>query len=243
MYGFKQLINKPTRTTSTSATIIDLFFTNSSENIVNSDVFITSLSDHNIDTARKINNAKFPTLTVKCRNYKNYDKRLLANEVSLIDWIPEYEATDANVALKYFNHKLKSLFDKHAPISEKSPKSRLCKWLTAELKIDMNNRDRLHQKVQKSRKLADIKDYKKRRNICNNKILKAKANYHREIIDQNSSNPRKLWNAIKIIFPTKTKKFCSSSYNNKDPVKKFSIFFSTIVQDLGAKSFPLMNCT
>ena len=39
MYGFKQLINKPMRTTSTSRTIIDLFLTNSSENIVNSDVF------------------------------------------------------------------------------------------------------------------------------------------------------------------------------------------------------------
>ena len=30
MYGFKQVINKPTRSTSTSATIIDLSFTNSS---------------------------------------------------------------------------------------------------------------------------------------------------------------------------------------------------------------------
>ena len=48
MYGFKQLINKPTRVTSTSATIIDLFFTNSSENIVNSDAFTTSLSDRNM---------------------------------------------------------------------------------------------------------------------------------------------------------------------------------------------------
>lgn len=37
MCGFKQLINKPLKTTSTSATIIDLCFTDSSENIVNSD--------------------------------------------------------------------------------------------------------------------------------------------------------------------------------------------------------------
>ena len=62
MYVFKQLINKPTRTTSTSTTVIDLFFTNSSENIVNSDVFTTSLSDHDmIGVVHKINNAKFPT--------------------------------------------------------------------------------------------------------------------------------------------------------------------------------------
>ena len=122
-----------------------------------------------------------------------------------------YEATEVNVALKYFNHKLKNHFDKHAPISEKRVKSRPCKWLTAELKIEMDSRDKLHRKAQTSGKLADIKEYKKRRSICNNKIRKAKVNYHRELIDQNLSNPRKFWNAIKIIFPAKTKKVCSSS--------------------------------
>ena len=33
-----------------------------------------------------------------------------------------------------------------------------------------------------------MKEYKKRRNICNNKIQKAKANYRRELIGQNLSN-------------------------------------------------------
>ena len=180
----------------------------------------------------KINNAKFPTQTVKCCNYKNHDKQLLVNEVSLIDWMPVYKVSEVNVALKYFNHKLKNLFDKHAPISEKRVKSCPCKWLTVELKIEMDNRDNLHRKAQKSRKLANIKDYKKRRNICNNKIRKTKANYHRELIDQNCSSPRKFWNAIKIIFPTKTKKVCSSSCNKKDFVNKFSVFFSTVAQKL-----------
>ena len=183
----------------------------------------------------KINNAGFPTLAVKCCSYKNYDKKLLVNEVSLIDWMPVYEANDLNVTLKYFNHRLKNLFDKHAPILEKRVKSRPSKWLTAELKIEMDNRDKLHRKAQKSRKLADIKEYKKRRNIYNNKIRKAKANYHRELNDQNLFNPRKFWNAIKIIFPTKTKKVCSSLCNKKDSVNKFSVFFSAIVQNLRAK--------
>ena len=82
-----------------------------------------------IDAFRKINNAKFPTRTVKCRNYKNYDKKLLVNEVSLIDWMPVYKAADINVALKYFNHKLKNLFDKHASILEKRVKSRSYKFV------------------------------------------------------------------------------------------------------------------
>ena len=59
--------------------------------------------------------------------------------------MPVYEATDVNVALKYFNTNSKNHFDKHAPISEKRVKSRPCKWFTAELKID--NRDKLHRKA------------------------------------------------------------------------------------------------
>ena len=124
--------------------------------------FTISLSDHDIIGAvRKINNGKFPTRTVKCHNYKNHDKKLLVNKVSLIDWMPVYEATDVNVVLKYFNHKLKKLFDKHAPISEKRVKSRPCNWLSTEMKFEMDNQNKLRRKVQKSRKLADTKEYKK----------------------------------------------------------------------------------
>ena len=159
-----------------------------------------------LGAVRKINNAKLPTRTVNCRNYENYDIKLLVNELSLIDWMPVYNATNVNVALKYFNHKLKNLFDKHTLILERRVKSRPCKWLTAAVKIKMDNRNKLHRKTQKSRKLADIKEHKKQRNICNNKTRKAKANYHRGPIDQNLSNPKKFWHAIKIIFPTKTKK-------------------------------------
>ena len=76
MHGFKQLTNKPS--VSSSATIIDSFFANSSENIINSDVFTTSLSDHHMSVAvRKINNGKFRTRALYCHNYSNYDKKLV----------------------------------------------------------------------------------------------------------------------------------------------------------------------
>ena len=64
--------------------------------------------------------------------------------------MPVHEATDVNVALKYFYHKLKNLFDKHAPITEKRVKYRPRKWLTAELKIETGNQNKLHRKAQKS---------------------------------------------------------------------------------------------
>ena len=49
------MITKPTRTTETSSTLIDLIITNRPENITNKDVFANSVADHDmIACSRKI---------------------------------------------------------------------------------------------------------------------------------------------------------------------------------------------
>jgi hypothetical protein len=59
LYQFDQLINEPTRVTRTSATMIDLFFTNKPENILQSGVIHLGISDHSLIYAvRKFNSPK-----------------------------------------------------------------------------------------------------------------------------------------------------------------------------------------
>ena len=48
MYQLQQLISEPTRATNTSATLIDLIFTNDSNNIAKSGVIYNGMSDHSI---------------------------------------------------------------------------------------------------------------------------------------------------------------------------------------------------
>ena len=48
LYQFDQLINEPTRVTGTSATGIDLIFTNRAENILNSGIVHVGISDHSL---------------------------------------------------------------------------------------------------------------------------------------------------------------------------------------------------
>ena len=58
-FGLTQLINEPTRTTSTSATLIDLFATTNPRNISRAVVAESCLSDHDmLISVRKINNFK-----------------------------------------------------------------------------------------------------------------------------------------------------------------------------------------
>ena len=73
IFGLKQVITEPTRTTETSSTLTDLIITNCPENITNKGVFPNSIADHDmIACSRKINNICFNQKTIKCRNYTNY---------------------------------------------------------------------------------------------------------------------------------------------------------------------------
>ena len=65
--GFKQLVDKATRTTNISSTLIDLIITNFPDNISFVNVFQTSISDHDmVGCARMVNHIKCPMQTVKC---------------------------------------------------------------------------------------------------------------------------------------------------------------------------------
>lgn len=55
-----QMINKPTRLTKNSQTLIDLIFTNKPDRVTKTYNLITGLSDHNLTlVARKINKSRY----------------------------------------------------------------------------------------------------------------------------------------------------------------------------------------
>ena len=163
-----------------------------------------SLQILSIGAVRKINNFKYPSRTINYRNYTKYDHQKFRNDVSEIDWSPVNNSNDVNVAVTHFNSALRKSIDSNAPLIEKRVKGRECKWLNAEIKSEMNARDQLHRKAQKSAKGNDWSMYKKQRNKCNNLIKKAKATYHRNLIKENATNSRKFWDCIKAVFPSKS---------------------------------------
>ena len=120
IFELKQVITKPTRTTETSSTLIDLIIKNCPENITNKGVFPKSIADHDmIACSRKINNICYNPKTIKCRNYTNYSPEELKSDVAKIDWSPVYDATDVDLAVQYFTSSLQLVFETHAPHVEK----------------------------------------------------------------------------------------------------------------------------
>ena len=202
--GFWQIVKEPTRVTDTSSSLINLVFTNCPVNMTHTFVIISSLSKYNIRTVRKINHLKYPSRAIKSRNYAKYDHQKFCNDVSEIDWSLVFCSNNVNVAFSHFNSKLQEAVDTHAPFIKKEVKGRECKWLNAEIKSEMNSRNQLYRKAQKSRKEKDWTIYKKQHIKFNNLIKKAKVSYHRNLIEDSATNSKKFLSCIKAVLPSKT---------------------------------------
>ena len=73
-FNLRQLIDKETRITKESSTLLDFFATNSPKNVTVAQVIPSTLSDHDLlVVVRKINAGKLPQRSIECRSFSNYD--------------------------------------------------------------------------------------------------------------------------------------------------------------------------
>ena len=107
-----------------------------------------------------------------------------------------------NDAWIFVKEKLNNIYNKHAPLHEKRIKGRNCPWLTHDVSQLKNKRDQLKRKAEKLNKPEVWNSYKKLKNKCTQTIRKAKANYNKNLLIENSNNRQKFWKCIKNIIPT-----------------------------------------
>ena len=118
-HAFLPLINRPTRITQNSATIIDNIFTN---NIGESEcghngILVTDISDHfpifHIWKHTQI--AQSDDTYISSRNYPHVNKLSFQQVLSEIDWSEMYGLSDTQSAFSLFYSRFIKLFDKHFP--------------------------------------------------------------------------------------------------------------------------------
>ena len=96
-FGLTQLINDPTRTASTTTTLIDLFATTNPRNTFQAVVAESCLSDHDmLISVRKINNLKEQPRVIKCRNYAKYDPKIFCSDLKKIPWDTVLSSTNVD---------------------------------------------------------------------------------------------------------------------------------------------------
>ena len=132
-HNLSQLIDRPTRVTAESSTLIDHIYINNSNLYWHAGTLDPSLSDHNlIYTCRKHHEPSKEKVTRFIRNYRNFNAEDFARDIDKIDWSEVQRATDLDEAVALFNFELLCVINKHLPWKTIRARKVSAPWITSE---------------------------------------------------------------------------------------------------------------
>ena len=217
LYSLHQFINKPTRVTETSSTLIDLIFTNCQDRVVCSGVSHVGISDHSLVYAYRKISIGLPNKghsTVTYRKFKHFNSQNFRDDICSQNWGSINLHDDPNSMWCAWKTIFYKVVDKHAPIRTKRVRVAKSPWITSQLKQHMHERDVLKLKASCSNTPADWLNYKKCRNSVNTEIKNAKESYYKKAFHDNAGNSRATWRIANELSARKLKSSNIKEINN-----------------------------
>ena len=239
----RQLIDKPTRVTERSSSLLDHIYVNKSDKVIQHGIISTGLSDHRLVYAvRKCIKPKFKARKISVRSFKNFDHDEFLEEISQIPWSTIESFDHIDDAWSSSKTLFTDIADKHAPVKTITVRGRPAPWVTDDFIAMTWERDHLKHIAEKHGDPLSWDRYRKHRNRVNRECLKLKKSYFTDKVEQNKSDSTKLWKTLKEVLNDKK---CSGIPNvmvdgvtvtEKSSIAKcFNDFFSTIGAKLASK--------
>ena len=202
-FTFLSLINRLTRITQCSATLIDNIFTN---NLCHNDccfqgILVNDVSDHfpvfymNHGCAVQV-----PDECIVSRNFPYQNKIAFHNAIAEIDWGEIYTVTETQSAFSMFHSTFANLFNQHFPKHKITVKYNNRKpWLMDGLKKSIRIKNKLYMKYVKIKSAYYECKYKMYRSRLNRLTKVAECKHYADLLESNKSNLKKMWNILKSI--------------------------------------------
>jgi hypothetical protein len=240
------LITKPTRMTTTSATLIDNIFTNDIANTRTlNGIFFTDISDHLPIFAIVNTNRSTDTIhKIQARVVNKKNMEMFCNKLSNANWDPIVQNDNGKEAFNLFYQYYAKLYDECFPYKTiTSNYSNRKPWLSEGLKKSIKVKNQLYVKQLKTRNMTDTINYKRYRNYLSKLLSITERNHYNELLKQNKQNTRKLWSIIKEVI-NKKKNYSSPSEfkisgkleSKKDVIANaFNCYFNNIGKELAQK--------
>ena len=170
-YGLQQLITEPTRITETSATLINLIFTNCPDKVLCSGVRHIGISDHSmVYVYRKlaINGQSKGHTNITYRNFRSFDRDKFRSDVASQDWDHINNSSNPNDMWNEWKESFLAIVNKHAPLRATRVRARGFPMdLLLGLKKQMHDRDILKLRAIRSKNPNDWVHFKRQRNKVN----------------------------------------------------------------------------
>ena len=201
-HNLHQPITAPTRITSTSSTLIDVFLVSDHHLIKSSGVSNIAISDHLlIHLTLTWKRPKAKSLMITKRSFKHFDRSHFQSDLQNIPWsvLDIFDSPDDK--LYCFEMLFNGCLDDHAPWRTFRSRKKRLPWITPSIlkSIDLRNKLLKHFKQQPCPNTWSI--YKHQRNQVTRLLRDSKKLYFTSLIN-GSAPPSKLWDCLKSALPS-----------------------------------------
>ncbi len=210
--SYRVLIDKPTRITVNSATVIDHFYSNDFVNCIEPGILAADFSDHLatfLHVPSSFNRETEASQTL-IRDMKNFNEENFISDLhnSLVENI-DLSENDTDVLFCSLDNIFSSTVDKHAPLRQKTNselKKALTPWITNGIINSIKHKSKLRLRSVKYKTDENILAYNRYRNFTNRIIIKAKRNYYSEKLKRAMNTSRTTWAIINEVIGKKKNK-------------------------------------
>ena len=162
----------------TSATAIDLIFTNRAENILKAGTVDFGISDHSLIFAvRKCRTHKSQKNSRYYRSYKRFNSNDFLNDLSQVPWETVAQHDNPNVCWRIWSTFFLQVLDLHAPLRCMRVRGNSLPLMSSYIRNLMKQRDFYKKRAIKYNAQNHWMKYKELRNKVNSEIRKAKSIY------------------------------------------------------------------
>jgi hypothetical protein len=249
-YGFYPLINKPTRITTYSTTLIDNILTNIHDTELKPIIWTVDISDHLpvsvillADSKSNKSNIK-RTITKRDFSTKNLNK--FKDDLRNYDWSVLDNTSNTNTMYTLFTSIVQNIYNSAFPIHNKTLRLDECHkpWITSAIKKSIKHKNSLYRLFLTNRTHQAETTYKSYRNKLTTILRKSERMYYIKKLENVKDNLLKTWKVLNRIIARKSNDNSNISeitYNNQtltdknDIVDKFNTFFANVGPDLASK--------
>jgi len=192
--SFFPLIDKPTRITPTSSTLIDNIFTNVIQNSHTSGILYADLSDHlPIWSAGDSIPRSTPNQQTQFRSFCERNVSFFLEELRGIPWDDVSAFEDGQAAFTKFTELFLECFERSFPLVSRRPSGNRSKpWLSAELKRLINRKNKLYKRFIRIPSFTNESEYKRLKAQTAREIRLAKRTYYHDLLERNKGKVREV---------------------------------------------------
>ena len=198
--GLYPVINKPSRITEDSATLIDNFFINTVNCNVKRGLLINDTSDHLpifvILEGMQVDHADI-TCSKYVRNVTTQNIEMLCECLRIQNWNDINNSTDVNISYDRFVIKFCELYDKSCPIKKITRRHRNIKpWLTKGLLNACKKKNSLYKNFIRTKDANDLKKYKLYKNKLTSILRHSEKMYYNMLLEKHKSDIKSTWKVL-----------------------------------------------